>query len=157
MKKSYHSMTVPTTLAQITSRRLVLRPSRSPPICSMGSPFPVASLVHANLTRWLLEDVSSLSSVSQSHLRRSLIGSGWRLHQGRPLLDRLNQPGVLREPSTLPSGRWRCPSGFSGVEDAILDEQLDDATPEIDLDLVPLLEQREGTTVGRLGHHLTDD
>src|SRR3954454_19736129 len=99
MKKSYHSITVPTTLAQITSRRLVLRPSRSPPICSMASPFPVASLVHANLTRWLLEDVSSLSSLSRTHLRRCLFGSGWRLHQGRPLFDRLDEPRVLREPS----------------------------------------------------------
>src|SRR5215208_379787 len=157
MKKSYHSITVPTTLAQITSRRVVPRPSRSPPICSMASPFPAASLVHANLTRWLLEDVSSLSSVSRSHLRRCLFGSGWRLHQGRSLLDRLNQPGVLREPAALPSGRWRCPSGFSGGEDAVLNEQFDDAAPQVDLDLVPLLEQREGTTVGRLGHHLTDD
>jgi hypothetical protein len=50
----------------------------------------------------------------------------------------------LREPAALPSGRWRCPSGFSGVEEAVPNEQFDDVAPQVDLHLVPLLDSDGG-------------
>src|SRR3712207_5379682 len=157
MKKSYHSMTVPTTLAPITCLSDVLCPSCSPPSCSTVYSFPCREPSYINLRATSSRSIVLFSPLSLTHLRCCRVGRGRGLHQCRPLLDRLDESRILREPSALPGGRrWR-PGSFSGVDYGILDEQIDDAAPQVDLYLIPLLDQREGTAVGRFGHYLADD